>query len=60
MGRGTFEVWVRWDGGRFDYVCAEPCERVDPALVPLRQEACTLFVGHAPGHSWEFEDLPHD
>lgn len=60
MGHGTFEVWVRWDGGRFDYVCAEPYERVDPALVPLRQEACTLFVDHAPGHSWEFEDLPHD
>ncbi|ROQ69349.1 hypothetical protein EDD93_3847 [Streptomyces sp. 840.1] len=60
MGRGTFEVWVRWDGGDLAYVCAEPCETVDLALAPLYQQACTLFVGHVPGHSWEFDDLPHD
>ncbi|MFG2596549.1 hypothetical protein [Streptomyces sp. NPDC048462] len=60
MGRGTFDVWVRWDSDHFTYVCAEPCERVDPALSPQRQQACTLFVDHAPGHSWEFEDFLND
>ncbi|MFJ6459553.1 hypothetical protein ACIQM0_00505 [Streptomyces sp. NPDC091387] len=60
MGRDAFDVWVRWDGDHFTYVCAEPCERVDPALAPLQQQACTLFVDHAPGHSWEFEDFLQD
>ncbi|OKK18742.1 hypothetical protein OG892_10700 [Streptomyces sp. NBC_00341] len=60
MGRGTFDVWVRWNGDEFTYVCAAPCEMVDPTLSPHRQQACMLFVDHAPGHSWEFEDLLHD
>lgn len=60
MGRGTFDVWVRWKGDDFTYVCAAPCEMVDPALSPHLRQACMLFVDHAPGHSWEFEDLLHD
>lgn len=59
MGRGTFDVWLRWSGDAFTYVCAEPCEQVDSALAPGLQQACWLFSGHEPGHSWEFEDLPH-
>ncbi|MGW0670353.1 hypothetical protein [Streptomyces sp. NPDC002746] len=60
MGRGTFDVWLRWTGDDFTYVCAEPCEQVDLTLAPRLRQACWLFTGHEPGHSWEFEDLPDD
>ncbi|MGN5631273.1 hypothetical protein [Streptomyces sp. AC154] len=60
MGRGTFDVWLRWSGGASSYVCAEPCEQVDATLAPRFQQACWLFTGHEPGHSWEFEGLPDD
>ncbi|MCX4773395.1 MULTISPECIES: hypothetical protein [unclassified Streptomyces] len=60
MGRGTFDVWLRWNGDDFTYVCAAPCEQVDPTIAPLLRQACWLFTDHEPGHSWEFEDLPHD
>ncbi|MFG2670395.1 hypothetical protein ACPXCP_18220 [Streptomyces sp. DT20] len=51
---------LRRNGDCFTYVCAAPCEMVDPALAPHRQQDCLLFVDHTPGHSGEFEDLLHD
>lgn len=57
MGRGTFEVWVRWGTGHVTYVAAATCGMTDSAVDPVRQQVCTLYTEHPPGHSWEIQEL---
>ncbi|HWU04977.1 MAG TPA: hypothetical protein VN520_00980 [Streptomyces sp.] len=57
LGRGDPEVWVWWTHEDYTYVTARPCERVDPTVDPMRQTACTLYVEHPGGHSWEFTNI---
>ncbi|MET7612612.1 hypothetical protein [Streptomyces seoulensis] len=48
------QLWVQWDGDHYAFVQRAPCE------APAEDgDACTLFDGHEPGHSWEMRDLPH-
>lgn len=53
------QLWVMWENGRHRFTCVRPCEMADPTVEPVRREACTLFVAHSPGHSWQFRDLLH-
>ncbi|WP_433855731.1 hypothetical protein [Streptomyces kronopolitis] len=55
-----YQVWVRWEGEHFTYVCVRPCEMVDPTVDPVKQSACMLYVEHPSHHSWQLTDLPHD
>ncbi|MER8031965.1 hypothetical protein ABTZ78_23715 [Streptomyces bauhiniae] len=53
-------LWVRWEGEEFTCVILRPCALSDATADPIRQEACTLFAGHSPGHSWQFADMLQD
>ncbi|MFG2598615.1 hypothetical protein [Streptomyces sp. NPDC048462] len=57
MGRGNFEVWMRWGADHVTYVAAPTCGMTDPAVDPVRQDVCTLYAEHPPGHSWEIREL---
>ncbi|MEU9921164.1 hypothetical protein AB0H51_07625 [Streptomyces griseoluteus] len=48
------QLWARWDGDQYEFVRLSPC--VAPAE---DSDACSLFDGHGPGHSWEMRDLLH-
>ncbi|MGV9319279.1 hypothetical protein [Streptomyces sp. NPDC003660] len=48
------QLWVQWDGDHYEFVRLSPCN--EPAE---DDDACTLFTGHDPGHSWEMRDLLH-
>lgn len=52
--------WALWDDeGQFTFVLAPPCGASDDTEEPIKQESCTLFADHPPGHSWEFLDDLH-
>ncbi|MGW5333786.1 hypothetical protein [Streptomyces bauhiniae] len=53
-------LWVRWEGKEFACTILRPCGTVDTTADPIRQEACTLFADHCPGHSWQFSDMLQD
>ncbi|MFD6800788.1 hypothetical protein [Streptomyces cyaneofuscatus] len=44
-------VWVRWNTERTELAPLPWCPALDP-----RNDACGLFAGHPPGHSWEVAD----
>ncbi|WNI30185.1 hypothetical protein [Streptomyces sp. ITFR-6] len=57
MGRGTFQVWVRWGSDQVTYIAAPTCGMKDPTIDPVHQDVCTLYREHPPGHSWEIREM---
>lgn len=55
-GRPGGAVWARWNTtGRAALAPLPWCAALDS-----RNEACGLFAGHPPGHSWEVTDPTDD
>ncbi|RPK65315.1 hypothetical protein EES43_08420 [Streptomyces sp. ADI96-02] len=50
-GRPGSAVWARWSEERAELASLPWCPARD-----AREEACGLFAGHPPGHSWEITD----
>ncbi|CAD5946175.1 MULTISPECIES: hypothetical protein [Streptomyces] len=50
-GRYGGAVWARWNTERTELVPLPWCSALDS-----RNEACGLFAGHPPPHSWEVTD----